>query len=76
MRMPIATDGSKEATTASQTAIRLPNLTDRSLDLLCVAPRFPGGANAVRIRSGIRKRPCVKSLRCWSGCEHNQNRKT
>src|SRR5208282_3316313 len=40
MRVLIATDGSKEATTALQTAIRLSNPADRSVDLLCVAPRF------------------------------------
>ena len=40
MRVLIATDGSKEASTALQTAIRLSNPADRSVDLLCVAPRF------------------------------------
>jgi len=40
MKVLIGIDGSKEATTAVQTATRLLNPVDRHMDLLCVAPRF------------------------------------
>jgi len=41
MKVLIATDGSKEATTALRTANRLLSPTDRNLDLLCVGPKLP-----------------------------------
>ena len=40
MKVLIGIDGSKEATTALQTASRLLNPVDRHMDLLCVAPQF------------------------------------
>lgn len=39
MKILIATDGSPEATKALQTANRLLRLTERQIDLLCVAPK-------------------------------------
>lgn len=41
MRVLIATDGSKEATTALRTTNRLLSPIDRNLDLLCVGPKLP-----------------------------------
>jgi nucleotide-binding universal stress UspA family protein len=41
MKVLIATDGSKEATTALRTANRLLSPMDRNLDLLCVGPKLP-----------------------------------
>lgn len=40
VKVLIATDGSKEATTARRTANRLLGPIDRNLDLLCVAPKL------------------------------------
>jgi|KBSSwiStaDraftv2_1062776.scaffolds.fasta_scaffold518309_1 nucleotide-binding universal stress UspA family protein len=46
MRILLATDGSRSATAALQTAIRLLNPVDRRADLLCVAPRRPSRSHA------------------------------
>jgi nucleotide-binding universal stress UspA family protein len=43
VKVLIATDGSKEATTALETANRILSLKDRRLDVLCVVPKFIGG---------------------------------
>lgn len=42
MKVLMAADGSKLAAMAFRTAMRLLSPAERNLDLLCVAPRFPG----------------------------------
>lgn len=44
MKLLIATDGSRDARTACETALRLLSPADRNVDLLCVAPPFGKGA--------------------------------
>ena len=42
MKVLMATDGSREASMALRTSMRLLNRSDRDIDLLCVAPKFAG----------------------------------
>ena len=56
MRILIATDGSKEATAALQTAKRLLRPGGREIDLLCVAPRRRKGASDKAQENGYEQR--------------------
>jgi nucleotide-binding universal stress UspA family protein len=56
MKVLIATDGSKEATTALRTANRLLVPIDRNLDLLCVAPKLPNKNRNRACRNGYERR--------------------
>lgn len=48
MKVLIATDGSKDAATASEAALRLLKADDRNIDLLCVAPTYGKGPHRHR----------------------------
>ena len=54
MRVLIATDGSKEATTALETAARLLGGGDHQVELLCVAPEFYAKAGSQKAGARLR----------------------
>jgi hypothetical protein len=52
----IATEGSREATTAIHTAIRVTSADHRGITLLCVAPRYPRPRRGGRLREDYERR--------------------